>query len=89
MLSLWEKTGSLRIGLAPNDAAKARLIPYPALIVLGGRSVALSPRFEETFRFPLDQLPNAEGFVLPDTTHFLHLETPATTHRMAEALADF
>jgi len=56
---------------------------------LGGGSISLSPRFEETYRFLLDRLPHAEGFLLPGATHFLHLETPAAARGMAEALADF
>ena len=69
--------------------AEVRRIAQPVLVVLGGGSVDLSPRFEETYRFLLDRLPHAEGFVLPGTTHFLHLETPAAARGMAEALADF
>jgi pimeloyl-ACP methyl ester carboxylesterase len=71
------------------NVAKARCIDHPTLVVLGGGSVTLSPRFEETYRFLLDQLSHAEGFVLPSTTHFLHLESPAAARWMAEALADF
>jgi pimeloyl-ACP methyl ester carboxylesterase len=69
--------------------AEARRITCPALIVLGGKSAALSPRFEETYRFLLDRLPHADGFVLPSTTHFLFLETPMAARGMAEALANF
>ncbi len=69
--------------------AEARRITQPVLVVLGGGSVVLSPRFEETYRFLLDRLPHAEGFVLPGATHFLHLETQAAARGMAEALADF
>ncbi len=69
--------------------AEVRRITQPALVVLGGGSVALSPRFEETQRFLLSHLPNAEGFVLPDATHFLHLETPEAARTMAEGLTDF
>lgn len=61
-------------------------ITQPVLVVLGQRSVALHPRFAETYQLLLDWLPNAEGFVLPRATHFLHLENPRD---MAGALADF
>ncbi|MBI2303559.1 MAG: alpha/beta hydrolase [Chloroflexi bacterium] len=69
--------------------AEARRITQPVLAVLGSESVALSPRFEETYRLLLDWLPHAEGFVLPGATHFLHLENQAAARGMAEALADF
>jgi pimeloyl-ACP methyl ester carboxylesterase len=61
-------------------------ITQPVLVVLGERSVALHPRFAETYQLLLDWLPNAEGFVLPRATHFLHLENPRD---MAGALTDF
>ena len=70
-------------------AAEARRIHQPTLVVLGGGSAALSPRFEETQQFLLDELPDAEGFELPGATHFLHLETPERATAMAEGLADF
>jgi pimeloyl-ACP methyl ester carboxylesterase len=69
--------------------AETRRITQSVLVVLGGGSVVLSPRFEETHRFLLDRLPHAEGFVFPGATHFLHLETSAAAHGIAEALADF
>jgi pimeloyl-ACP methyl ester carboxylesterase len=65
---------------------EARRINQPALSVLGGESDALWARFGETHRFLLEQLPNAEGFVLPGVTHFLQVEDP---RGMAEALAAF
>ena len=81
----------LDIGLLDWDfgEAEVRRIIQPALVVLGGGSVALSPRFEETHRFLLNGLPLAEGFVLPGATHFLHLETLAAVRGMADALTDF
>ena len=54
--------------------------------VLGGESEALSPRFSETHRRLLEWLPRADGFVLPDATHFLRLDDP---RELAEALATF
>lgn len=66
--------------------AQARRIAQPVLVVLGERSVALDPRFAETYQLLLRWLPKAEGFILPGAAHFLQLENP---HAMAEALADF
>lgn len=66
--------------------AEARRISQPALVVLGGDSPALHPRFEETNRLLLEWLPNVEGFVLPGTTHLMQVENPVA---MAEALASF
>jgi pimeloyl-ACP methyl ester carboxylesterase len=66
--------------------AQARNITQPVLVVLGERSVALHPRFAETYHLLLDWFPNAEGFVLPRVTHFLQLENPRD---MAGALTDF
>jgi pimeloyl-ACP methyl ester carboxylesterase len=65
---------------------EARRIRQPVLVVLGERSVALHPRFAETYRLLLRWLPNAEGLVLPDATHFLQVENPPA---IAEALAAF
>ena len=66
--------------------AEARRIAQPVLVVLGEESVALDPRFAETYQTLLKWLPEAEGFVLPDATHFLQIENPRA---LAEALADF
>jgi pimeloyl-ACP methyl ester carboxylesterase len=66
--------------------AEARRIAQPVLVVLGEKSVDLSPRYAETYRLLLDWLPNAEGYVLPRSTHFLQVQNP---HDMAEALGDF
>ena len=63
-----------------------RRIRHPALVILGEGSLALHPRFGETFRLLLDWLPNAEGFRLSGATHLLQLENPAG---VAEALAVF
>ena len=67
-------------------AAEARRITQPVLVVLGGNSEPLDPRFGETHRFLLAWLPAAEGLVLPGTTHFMQLEKP---REMAEVLAGF
>jgi pimeloyl-ACP methyl ester carboxylesterase len=68
---------------------EARLIRQPALVVLGGGSQALHPRFGETYRLLLDWLPRAEGFVVPAATHFLQLESPEASASLAEELATF
>jgi pimeloyl-ACP methyl ester carboxylesterase len=65
---------------------EARRIAQPTLVVLGEGSAALHPRFAETHRRLLEWLPRPEGFVLPDATHFLQMESPGP---LAEALADF
>ncbi len=69
--------------------AKARRIARPSLVVLGGGSQDLHPRFLETYRLLLSWLPNAEGFILPDATHFLQLEHPSHSRGLAAALAAF
>ena len=66
--------------------ADARRIGQPVLSVLGGKSDTLSSRFGEAHRLLLAWLPDAEGFILPGTTHFLQVEDP---RGMAEALAAF
>lgn len=44
---------------------EARRIERPGLVVLGGGSPALSPRFEDTYHFLLAHLSHAGEFVLP------------------------
>ena len=65
---------------------QAREITQAALVALGERSVNLHPRFAETYRLLLGWLPKAEGYVLPNSTHFLPLENPG---ELADALAAF
>ena len=65
---------------------EARRITQPVLVVLGEKSIALHPRFAETYRLLLSWLADAEGLVLPDGTHFLQVEYPRA---VAEALTDF
>jgi pimeloyl-ACP methyl ester carboxylesterase len=69
--------------------AEARRITQPALVVLGGESPKLHRRFEETYRLLLAWLPNAEGFVLLQATHFLQLETARASADLAARMADF
>lgn len=78
--------GALDWNFGPTEAAR---IQAPALVVLGGASPTLHPRFGETYRLLLEWLPNAEGFVLPGATHFLHLEGLSCRRDMAEALTAF
>jgi pimeloyl-ACP methyl ester carboxylesterase len=66
--------------------AEAARITCPVLSVLGGESNAIWPRFGEAHERLLAWLPNAEGFVLPGTTHFLQIEDPQGT---GDALASF
>ena len=65
---------------------EAGQVAQPTLLVLGGDSVALDPRFGETHRLLLDWLPNAEGVVVPGATHLLHIEAPDL---LADALVEF
>ena len=64
----------------------ARRITQPVLAVIGEKSQEVSPIWSERQQLVLDWLPNAEGFVLPGTTHLLHVQNPRA---MAEALASF
>jgi pimeloyl-ACP methyl ester carboxylesterase len=67
----------------PEDA---RRVTQPVLVVLGEKSTAVTPTFGPRQALLLDWLPNAEGFVLPGTTHLLHIQNP---RGMAEGLAAF
>ena len=71
-----EPTFEIDIGFADWNfgEAEALRVTQPALVVLGGNSPNLHPRFKETYRL-LEWLPNAEGLVIPGATHFLHLES--------------
>jgi pimeloyl-ACP methyl ester carboxylesterase len=75
--------GLLGWDFSENEASRIR---QPVLSVLGGNSEKLWSRFGEVHRLLLAWLPNAEGFILPNATHFLQLENP---RGMAEALAAF
>lgn len=78
-----ELPGLLAWSFSENEAS---LISQPVLSVLGEESERLWPRFSEVYRLLLAWLPNAEGFILPNATHFLMVENP---HDMAEALGAF
>jgi pimeloyl-ACP methyl ester carboxylesterase len=67
----------------PEDAAR---IGQPVLAVMGEKSPDVSSIWTERQQMLLTWLPKAEGFVLPGTTHVLHVQDP---RGMAEALADF
>jgi pimeloyl-ACP methyl ester carboxylesterase len=61
-------------------------IAQPVLAVLGGESDALWPRFGETHRLLLAQLPRVEEVVVPGANHGLPMQNPRA---MAESLQDF
>jgi pimeloyl-ACP methyl ester carboxylesterase len=69
--------------LTREDAGR---IAQPVLAVMGAKSPDVSPIWSARQQLLLTALPNAEGFVLPDATHLLHVQNPRA---MAEALADF
>jgi pimeloyl-ACP methyl ester carboxylesterase len=69
--------------LSREDAGR---ISQPALSMVGEKSKALSPIWTERHELILAWLPTAEGFVLPDATHLLHVQYPRT---VADALAAF
>jgi pimeloyl-ACP methyl ester carboxylesterase len=64
----------------------ARRITQPVLAVMGAKSPEVSPIWSARQQLLLTSLPNAEGFVLPDATHLLHVQNPGA---MAQTLADF
>lgn len=68
------------------DREDASRIAQPVLAVIGEKSTEVSPIWSERQKVLLDWLPNAEGFVLPGTTHLLHVQNPGG---MAAALASF
>jgi hypothetical protein len=67
----------------PEEASRLRA---PALVVLGGDSHKVTPRFEQRQALLLAWLPDAEPFTLTGATHLLHLQNPGG---MAAALVDF
>lgn len=69
--------------LTREDAGR---ITQPVLSVLGAKSKEVSPIWTERHEMILTWLPKAEGFVLPDATHLLHVQHPRA---VAEALAAF
>ena len=69
--------------LPRTDAGR---ITQPVLAVVGEKSLELSPIWNERQQLMLSSLPNVEAFVLPGTTHLLHVQNP---RGMAEALAAF
>ncbi|HEX7784870.1 MAG TPA: alpha/beta hydrolase [Methylomirabilota bacterium] len=66
--------------------AEAGRVTRPVLSIVGQKSKELSPIWTERHELILAWLPKAEGFVLPDATHLLHVEHPRA---VAEALAAF
>ena len=69
--------------LGREDAGR---ITQPVLSVVGAKSPEVSPIWTERHEMILGWLPKAEGFVLPDATHLLHVQHPRV---VAEALAAF
>lgn len=65
---------------------EAGRVTRPVLSIVGQKSKELSPIWTERHELILAWLPKAEGFVLPDATHLLHVEHPRA---VAEALAAF
>jgi hypothetical protein len=52
---------------------------------MGAKSPDVSPIWNARQQLLLTSLPKAEGFVLPEATHLLHVQNPRA---MAHALAD-
>ncbi len=67
-------------------AQQAARVAQPTLAVLGGRSRAMSPVWEQRQALLLSWLAEAEPYVLEDATHLMSLEQPDS---LAEALQDF
>ena len=65
---------------------EARRITQPVLAMLGADSAGLWPGWREGHELALEWLPQAEGFVLPGTTHGLQMQN---ARGAAEALAAF
>jgi pimeloyl-ACP methyl ester carboxylesterase len=78
-----ELTAVQQWSLKREDAGR---ITQPALSVVGAKSKELSPIWSERHEILLAWLPRAEGLVLPDATHLLHVQHPRA---VAEALAAF
>jgi pimeloyl-ACP methyl ester carboxylesterase len=68
------------------EAADAHRLGMPVLVVMGGRSAAVSPIWRQRHELLLRLIPHAQSFVLPGATHLLHLEN---ADAMAERLAVF
>jgi pimeloyl-ACP methyl ester carboxylesterase len=64
----------------------ARRIAQPALAVIGAKSRALDPIWEERQALLLAWLPNVEAFVLAVASHLLQVENP---RGMAQGLTAF
>jgi pimeloyl-ACP methyl ester carboxylesterase len=65
---------------------EARQVAMPALSILGGANDTPGTRFQESHRFLLATLPNAEGAVMPGLEHMLHIQAP---EQVAAILAGF
>ncbi|MEZ4522860.1 MAG: alpha/beta hydrolase [Thermomicrobiales bacterium] len=62
----------------------AREIAQPVLLLLGRKSIALSPRFQDAYDALLSWLPHAEGRILPDVAHLMPIENPQVVAAMIE-----
>lgn len=69
--------------LTREDAGR---VTQPTLSVVGAKSMQLWPIWSERHEMLLAWLPKAEGLVLADATHLLHVQHPRA---VAEALAAF
>jgi pimeloyl-ACP methyl ester carboxylesterase len=78
-----ELPAALQWSFKREDAAR---ITRPVLSVVGAKSMDQSPIWRERHEIVMTWLPRAEGFVLPDATHLLHVEH---SRAAAEALAAF
>jgi pimeloyl-ACP methyl ester carboxylesterase len=72
-----------RWSLTREDASR---LTQPTLSVVGAKSQQLSPIWSARHEMLLTWLPRAEGLVVPEATHLLHVEHPRA---VAEALAAF
>jgi pimeloyl-ACP methyl ester carboxylesterase len=69
--------------LSREDASRVR---QPLLAVIGEKSPEVSPIWVERQRMLLTWFPDAQAFVVPGTTHLLHVQNPRA---VAEGLAAF
>jgi pimeloyl-ACP methyl ester carboxylesterase len=68
--------------LRREDTARVK---QPVLSIVGAKSKELSPIWSERHELILAWLSKAEGFVLPDATHLLHVQHPRAVAKALEA----
>jgi pimeloyl-ACP methyl ester carboxylesterase len=66
--------------------ADAKRLRHPVLLVMGERSVDVSPIWQQRQDLLTAWLPNVQPYVLPNATHLLHLQNPRA---LAERLSTF